>query len=109
MCWRASRSSASASPPGCGPLAIDEPAGRYLWTGLISQAGITLGLASVLATEFPTWGSPACRLLLVALIAIDELVGPALFRTGLARAGEIDASTPRPLVVVSNREPYLHN
>ena len=48
-------------------------------------------------------------MLLVALIAIDELVGPALFRTGLVRAGEIDASAPRPLLVVSNREPYLHN
>ena len=47
-------------------------------------------------------------MLLVALIAIDELVGPALFRTGLARAGEIDANAPRPLLVVSNREPYLH-
>ena len=49
------------------------------------------------------------QMLLVALIAIDELVGPALFRIGLARAGEIDAQPPRPLIVVSNREPYLHN
>ena len=79
-----------------------------MWTGLISQAGITLGLASVLASEFPTWGS-RLQTLLVALIAIDELVGPLLFRTGLARAGEIDAHVRRPLVVVSNREPYLHH
>ena len=87
---------------------IDPQTGAYMWTGLISQAGITLGLASVLATEFPTWGSRV-QMLLVALIAIDELVGPALFRIGLARAGEIEASTRRPLIVVSNREPYLHN
>jgi trehalose 6-phosphate synthase len=87
---------------------IDEPAGEYVWTGLISQAGITLGLVSVLATEFPTWGGQA-QMLLVAVIALDELVGPTAFRTGLARAGELDASAPRPLVVVSNREPYLHN
>ncbi len=87
---------------------LREPVADYLWTGLISQAGITLGLASVLATEFPTWGSQV-QLLIVAVIALDELVGPAAFRTGLAQAGEIDASTPRPLVVVSNREPYLHN
>jgi trehalose 6-phosphate synthase len=82
--------------------------GAYAWTGLISQAGITLGLASVLATEFPSWGEQV-QMLLVALIAIDELIGPPVFRIGLARAGEIDASAPRPLVVVSNREPYLHN
>ena len=87
---------------------VDRRTGVYAWTGLISQAGITLGLASVLATEFPTWGGQV-QILLVALIAIDELVGPTAFRTGLAYAGEIDASAPRPLVVVSNREPYLHN
>jgi trehalose-6-phosphate synthase/Kef-type K+ transport system membrane component KefB len=87
---------------------IDSQTGAYVWTGLISQAGITLGLASVLTTEFPTWGSRV-QTLLVALIALDELVGPLVFRSGLARAGEIDARAQRPLVVVSNREPYLHN
>jgi trehalose-6-phosphate synthase/Kef-type K+ transport system membrane component KefB len=87
---------------------VKERAGEYVWTGLISQAGITLGLAAAVAAEFPTWGAQV-QMLLVALIAIDELVGPALFRTGLVRAGEIDANAPRPLLVVSNREPYLHN
>jgi trehalose-6-phosphate synthase/Kef-type K+ transport system membrane component KefB len=86
---------------------VKDQSGAYVWTGLISQAGITLGLAAVVAAEFPTWGAQV-QMLLVALIAIDELVGPALFRTGLMRAGEIDASVPRPLLVVSNREPYLH-
>ena len=62
----------------------------------------------MLATEFPTWGA-RLQTLLVALIAIDELVGPVLFRVGLARAGEIDARSARPLIVVSNREPYLHH
>jgi trehalose 6-phosphate synthase len=31
-----------------------------------------------------------------------------LFRRGLARSGELEARSPRPLLVVSNREPYLH-
>ena len=87
---------------------VADRASEYVWTGLISQAGITLGLAAAVATEFPTWGTQV-QMLLVALIAIDELVGPALFRTGLVRAGEIDANAPHPLLVVSNREPYLHN
>ena len=87
---------------------IDRQSGVYVWTGLISQAGITVGLASVLAAEFPTWGNQV-QMLLIALIAIDELVGPPLFRIGLLRAGEIDETAPRPLMVVSNREPYLHN
>jgi trehalose 6-phosphate synthase len=87
---------------------IDRESGVYVWTGLISQAGITVGLASVLAAEFPTWGGQV-QILLIALIAIDELLGPPLFRVGLSRAGEIDEKAPRPLIVVSNREPYLHN
>ena len=87
---------------------LPEPIRKYAWTGLVSQAGITLGFASVIATEFPGWGHQA-QLLLVASIAIHELVGPILFRRGLTRAGELDALLPRPLVVVSNREPYIHS
>jgi trehalose 6-phosphate synthase len=74
----------------------------------VSQAGITLGFASIVAAEFPGWGNQV-QLLIVSLIAIHELVGPAWFRRGLAQAGELDVRPPRPLVVVSNREPYLHN
>ena len=87
---------------------LPEPIRKYAWTGLVSQAGITLGFASVIATEFPGWGHQV-QLLLVASIAIHELVGPILFRRGLTRAGELDALLPRPLVVVSNREPYIHS
>ena len=86
---------------------IDRRVGGHAWTGLISQAGITVGLGSVAASEFAGWGTQL-QTLLIALIPIHELVGPMLFRRGLARAGEQDARTHRPLLVVSNREPYLH-
>ncbi|MGH9256315.1 MAG: trehalose-6-phosphate synthase [Vicinamibacterales bacterium] len=87
---------------------LERDPARNAWTGLISQAGITLGFGSIVAAEFPDWGA-GLQTLLVALIAIHELVGPIVFRQGLARAGELDATAPRPLVVVSNREPYLHS
>jgi trehalose 6-phosphate synthase len=87
---------------------LDEPVVAHAWTGLVSQAGITLGFASVVATEFPGWGNQL-QLLVVAAIALNELFGPILFRRGLAQAGELDDHAPRPLVVVSNREPYLHS
>jgi trehalose-6-phosphate synthase/Kef-type K+ transport system membrane component KefB len=87
---------------------LPEPIGQYAWTGLVSLAGITLGFASVVAAEFPGWGHQL-QLLLVASIAIHELVGPILFRGGLARAGELEGHPARPLMVVSNREPYLHS
>jgi trehalose 6-phosphate synthase len=93
---------------GMGWSKLPEPIGTHAWTGLISQAGITLGFASVVATAFPGWGNQL-QLLLVASIAIHEIVGPILFRRGLAQAGELDPQAARPLIVVSNREPYLHN
>jgi trehalose-6-phosphate synthase/Kef-type K+ transport system membrane component KefB len=93
---------------GWATAGLDQRIGKYAWTGLISQAGITLGFGSVIAAEFPGWGTQI-QLLLVGLIAIHEIVGPIAFRQGLARANEIDAQEPRPLMVVSNREPYLHN
>jgi trehalose 6-phosphate synthase len=88
--------------------ALNAPAADRAWTGLVSQAGLTLGFASVVAGEFPGWGHQL-QLLVVASIAINELLGPILFRRGLAQAGELDSDAARPLVVVSNREPYLHD
>lgn len=59
-----------------------------LWMALISQAGVTLGLTIMVATEFADWGGQI-QTLMVALIAIHELVGPMLFRSALAKAGEV--------------------
>jgi Kef-type K+ transport system membrane component KefB len=58
------------------------------WTGLVAQAGVTFGLATIVATEFPDWGQKV-QTLIVATSALHVLVGPVLFRTALARAGEI--------------------
>ncbi|MBI3050655.1 MAG: trehalose-6-phosphate synthase [Acidobacteria bacterium] len=104
--WRIAMIRAGVSA-GLAVSGLDRATGSYAWTGLISQAGITLGFASIVAAEFPGWGTNV-QMLLVALIAIHELVGPVVFRQGLARAGEIDPHASRPLLVVSNREPYLH-
>ena len=111
----ASASTRLAADPtrrGSGPAvvgrAIRRP-GRHLWTGLISQAGITLGLASALAAEHPTWGRPD-----------PDAAGGAHRRGRAGRARSSSATAwrgparstrrrPRPLLVVSNREPYLHN
>jgi Kef-type K+ transport system membrane component KefB len=60
----------------------------YVWMGLVSQAGVTLGLTILIAREFPEWGLRV-QSLMVALIAIHELIGPVLFRAALERAGEI--------------------
>ncbi len=66
---------------------VDPGVTRRLWLGLISQAGVTLALATIVARTFPNWGSQV-QALVVAMIAIHELVGPIAFQAALRRAGE---------------------
>jgi Kef-type K+ transport system membrane component KefB len=74
-----------------GRLAGAEPqVTRYAWTGLVSQAGVALGLATILSDRLPVLGL-AMQTLIVGVIAFNESVGPVLFRRGLERAGEIEA------------------
>jgi Kef-type K+ transport system membrane component KefB len=77
-------------------LARAEPAvRRYAWLGFISQAGVTLALATIVARTFPTWGVEI-QTMIVAMIAIHELVGPIGFQFGLRRAGEVGAARADP-------------
>jgi Kef-type K+ transport system membrane component KefB len=73
---------------GARTAGIAPALGGLAWTGLVSQAGVTLGLAVLVATRAPEWGLPA-QTLVVALISIHEVVGPILFRGALSRAGEV--------------------
>lgn len=64
---------------------------RYAWLGLISQAGVTLALAAILARVFPEWGEEL-QVVIIAMIALHEMVGPVVFQFALRRAGEIGAA-----------------
>jgi Kef-type K+ transport system membrane component KefB len=63
---------------------------RWGWASLVSQAGLTLGLAVVIARNFPSFGE-SFRSLVVASVAINEVVGPILFKMALDRVGETGA------------------
>ncbi|MBZ4334492.1 cation:proton antiporter [Corallococcus sp. AS-1-12] len=63
---------------------------QYLWMGLISQAGVTFGLAALVSRTFPSFG-PQVEVLIVAMITAHELVGPVLTRRALLGSGEIRA------------------
>lgn len=67
---------------------------RLLWRGLVSQAGVALGLATVAARVLGETGS-AMLTMFLAMIAIHELVGPLLFRSALGAAGEVRPESPR--------------
>jgi Kef-type K+ transport system membrane component KefB len=58
------------------------------WMGLVSQAGVTLGLAILINAEFPDWGGRLYALI-VSMITLHETIGPLLFRSALAKAGEV--------------------
>ena len=60
---------------------------RGVWMGLVSQAGVAIGLATVVAEAYPALGSEI-RTLFLAVMTINQVVGPVLFRRALDRAGE---------------------
>ena len=60
---------------------------RWGWASLISQAGLTLGLSVVVARNFPEFGE-GFRSLAIATVAINEMIGPVLFKLSLDRSGE---------------------
>lgn len=68
---------------------------RGAWLGLVSQAGVTIGLATIVAEALPEVGR-AFASLTIAVVALNELVGAVLFKLALTRAGEIPTSTAAP-------------
>lgn len=60
-----------------------------VWQGLVSQAGVAIGLVTIAAEAYPQAGAEM-RTLLLSLIAVNETMGAILFRRGLARAGELE-------------------
>jgi len=67
---------------------VPSETGNLVWMGLISQAGVAIGLATVIAEVYPTRGAPI-RTLFLATLAVNQIVGPILFRMALARGGEL--------------------
>ena len=64
---------------------------RRAWMGLISQAGVALGLATLAAERLPVVG-PALYSVALGVIALNEAAGPILFRRALLQAGEVAES-----------------
>jgi Kef-type K+ transport system membrane component KefB len=62
---------------------------RWGFSSLVSQAGLALGLSVVVTRAFPVLGE-GFRSLCIAGIAINEMLGPILFKFALDRAGETD-------------------
>jgi len=73
---------------GGGEAGASPALARYGWLGLISQAGVALGLAAAANRAFPEWGH-SLEALIVAMIGVHELAGPICYRRALLQVGEV--------------------
>ena len=60
----------------------------WLGPAMLAQAGLAIGLANVLATEWPGPGK-ALQTVILAAVVVFEMVGPLLTRISLVHAGEV--------------------
>ncbi len=60
---------------------------RLRWMVLVTQAGVALGLAKEVGVEFAGWGE-AFATMIIAVVVLNEIVGPITFKSAILRAGE---------------------
>jgi len=48
----------------------------------LTQAGVALGLATIISNEFPSWGHEF-ETIVIAIIVLNQLIGPPLFKWSL--------------------------
>ena len=76
---------------GGAALSGDPPIFRRMsGLGFVTQAGVSLGLAGIVMNRFPDWG-PALATTIVAIIAINQVIGPVMFKLALGAVGEARA------------------
>jgi len=67
---------------------------KWGWAGLVAQAGLTLGVMTIVERDYPSFGA-GFRALALSTVALNEMVGPILFKLALDRSGETSKG-PRP-------------
>ena len=60
---------------------------RIKWMGLVTQAGVVLGLAQEVSVEFPDWGASFATII-VSLVVLNQTFGPPLFKWAIHAVGE---------------------
>lgn len=79
-----------------GNLAGDPPLfNRLAWMPYVTQAGVGLGLATVVAATFPEWGVEFSTIV-ISVIVVNQIVGPPLFKWAInkVKEGHTRANTP---------------
>jgi hypothetical protein len=55
----------------------------WMWMALVTQAGVSLGLAGEIAFLF-VWG-PECATTIIAVVLINQIVGPILCKVAIKK------------------------
>ncbi|MCC6453849.1 MAG: cation:proton antiporter [Caldilineaceae bacterium] len=77
-----------------GWLAGDPAQHNWLsWMTYVTQAGVALGLAREVNSEFPEWGA-AFATMMISTIVLSQLLGPPLFKWAIQRVGEAHLQAP---------------
>ncbi|MGD9898288.1 MAG: cation:proton antiporter [Calditrichaceae bacterium] len=58
------------------------------WMGFVGQAGIAVGLATIIENTFPGIVGQQLKTILIATVVINELIGPIFFKYILIKSGE---------------------
>jgi Trk K+ transport system NAD-binding subunit/Kef-type K+ transport system membrane component KefB len=61
---------------------------KIAWMPYITQAGVGVGLATIIASEYPGWGAEFATVM-ISVIILNQVVGPPLFKWALHLAGEV--------------------
>ncbi len=65
------------------------------WMPYVTQAGVGLGLAIVVADKYPAWGNEF-QTVVIGVIVLNQIVGPPLFKWAITRVGEDHIKKPTP-------------
>jgi Kef-type K+ transport system membrane component KefB len=60
---------------------------KPLWSGFLAQAGVTIGIAALVARRF-SWGAEF-ETIVLAVVAVNQLAGPVALKLLLERSGEV--------------------
>jgi Kef-type K+ transport system membrane component KefB len=63
-----------------------KPFARSIWMGFLPQAGVTIGIASIVGRRFQ-WGDEV-KTIILAVVALNQLIGPVALKLLLVRKGE---------------------
>ena len=77
---------------GCRVAGASDLERKWLWTSMVSQAGVSIALASEIHRVFAQqeW-AVQLQSFMLATIVINEVIGPPLMRLGVIRSGEARA------------------